>query len=388
MTKLLDEAAIRSYRDAGFHTPLRVLSGAEALAIRSALEAVEAEQGPVFTENRAHAGAAFQGSYRYKSHLLFKWLADVVRHPVILDAVEDLIGPDILCWTTHWFVKEAHSPQYVSWHQDSNYWGVETDDLVSVWLAVSASTVESGCVRLLPGSHGTPPMEHVDTWAENNMLTRGQTIEGAQRIAGRQSGARAGRGGAVRLSARPRLAPEPQRRPPHRHRPALHPAHRTPGQARMGFGHAGARHGYMRPFRAGAHSDAGLRSGCARYVSQERCGATRGVLPGRGGRGDGGVAHVSPRSAAGPTRPGLRPAVHAVPFLGARASCPLEQPRASGESSIAGLRPGRAGCPRSRQGVARTRLNRRDDGTPGTHPVRAGCRTSLDPAIRRSRWPG
>ena len=152
-------------------------SAGEARAIRRALEAVEAEHGPVFTENRARAGAAFQGSYRYKSHLLFKWLADVIRHPAILDAVEDLIGPDILCWTTHWFVKEPHSPQYVSWHQDSNYWGVETRDLVSVWLAVSASTVESGCVRLLPGSHRTPTMEHVDTWAENNMLTRGQTIE-------------------------------------------------------------------------------------------------------------------------------------------------------------------------------------------------------------------
>ena len=114
-----------------------------------------------------------------------------IRHPAILDAVEDLIGPDILCWTTHWFVKEAHSPQYVSWHQDSNYWGVETDDLVSVWLAVSASTVESGCVRLLPGSHRTPSMEHVDTWAEDNMLTRGQTIEEHRRIAGREPGARA-----------------------------------------------------------------------------------------------------------------------------------------------------------------------------------------------------
>lgn len=120
MTKLLDAAAIRSYRDAGFHTPLRVFSAGGAQSIRVALEAAEAEHGPVFTENCAQAGAAFQGSYRYKSHLLFKWLADIVRHPRILDAVEDLIGPDILCWTTHWFVKEAHSPQYVSWHQDSN----------------------------------------------------------------------------------------------------------------------------------------------------------------------------------------------------------------------------------------------------------------------------
>ena len=178
MGRLLDETAVRSYRDAGYHAPLRVFSAGEALAIRQALEAVEAERGPVFTENRARAGAAFEGSYRYKSHLLFKWLADVVRHRAILDAVEDLIGPDILCWTTHWFVKEPRSPQYVSWHQDSNYWGVETDDLVTVWLAVTASTVRSGCVRLLPGSHKAPPMEHVDTWAENNMLTRGQSIEG------------------------------------------------------------------------------------------------------------------------------------------------------------------------------------------------------------------
>ena len=178
MTKLLDDTAIGSYRNAGYCAPFRVLSAGEALDIRRALEAAEAEHGPVFTENRARAGAAFQGSCRYKSHLLFKWLADVVRHPRILDAVEDLIGPDILCWTTHWFVKEARSPQYVSWHQDSNYWGVETRDLVSVWLAVSSSTVESGCVRLLPGSHRTPPMAHVDTYAEHNMLTRGQTIEG------------------------------------------------------------------------------------------------------------------------------------------------------------------------------------------------------------------
>ena len=293
MGKLLDEAAIRSYRDAGFHTPLRVLSAGESLAIRSALEAVEAERGPVFTENRARAGAAFQGSYRYKSHLLFKWLADVIRHPAILDAVEDLIGPDILCWTTHWFVKEAHSPQYVSWHQDSNYWGVETDDLVSVWLAVSSSTVESGCVRLLPGSHKTPPMEHVDTWAENNMLTRGTDHRGRRRIAGRRPGARSRRGGALRLPARTRLAPEPQRRPPDRHRPALHPTDRAPGPARMGFGDPGAGHGSVRQLRAGARTGAGFRSGGGRDVPQERRGAARGVLPGRSGRRSGGVAHVS-----------------------------------------------------------------------------------------------
>ena len=70
------------------------------------------------------------------SLILFKWLADLVRAPHILDAVEDLIGPNILCWTTHWFIKEPRSPSYVSWHQDNNYWGLDTKDLVSVWICL------------------------------------------------------------------------------------------------------------------------------------------------------------------------------------------------------------------------------------------------------------
>ncbi len=178
MAKVLSDAAIAEYRETGAHSPVRVLEPDQAAALRAAIESHEAERGPIFTENRPRPGDPFQGSYRFKSHLLFKCLADVIRHPRILDMVEDLIGPDILCWTTHWFIKDARSPKYVSWHQDNNYWGVETDDLVSVWLALSPSTIESGCIRFLPGSHKQGSLEHVDTWAEDNMLTRGQTISG------------------------------------------------------------------------------------------------------------------------------------------------------------------------------------------------------------------
>ncbi|MCY4590424.1 MAG: phytanoyl-CoA dioxygenase family protein [Alphaproteobacteria bacterium] len=174
----LDQSAIERYRRTGALSPFRVFDEAEAARLRGALEAVEAERGPVFTENRPRPGDMIRGSYRFKSHLLFRWLAEVVRTPRILDLVEDLIGPDILCWTTHWFIKEAHSPQYVSWHQDSRYWGVESDRFVSVWLALSPATRASGCLRVLPGSHLKPPMEHEDTWSEHNMLTRGQSING------------------------------------------------------------------------------------------------------------------------------------------------------------------------------------------------------------------
>ena len=77
--------------------------------------------------------------------------------------VEDIIGPDILCWNTIIWIKEARSPSYVSWHQDLNYWGLDANDLVSAWLALSPATVESGCMRVLPGSHAEEALPHDDT---------------------------------------------------------------------------------------------------------------------------------------------------------------------------------------------------------------------------------
>ena len=146
-SKVLPQSSVEQYFRDGYVFPLSVLDAEEVAALRGRLEAFEAEQG-----------GALHPAQRSKTHLLFKWLDDFIRDPRVLDPIEDLIGPDILCWTTHWFIKEANSPQYVSWHQDSNYWGLDTDELVSVWLAVSESTVQSGCLRLLPGSH-FPPQE-------------------------------------------------------------------------------------------------------------------------------------------------------------------------------------------------------------------------------------
>jgi non-heme Fe2+,alpha-ketoglutarate-dependent halogenase len=176
MSQPLDAKAVEAYWREGFYSPLRVFSKEEARGLRDHVEAEERARGPIFREDRPRPGDPFRGSYRFKSHLIFKWLADAVRDPRLLDAIEPLVGPDIMIWTTHWFIKEANSPNYVSWHQDSNYWGVETDRLVTAWLALSPATTESGCIRLLPGSHKGPDFAHVDTWEADNMLTRGQTI--------------------------------------------------------------------------------------------------------------------------------------------------------------------------------------------------------------------
>ncbi len=165
MSKRLTADLIARYDQDGVIFPRRLLSAADAAGYRRQLEAFEA----------AHGGA-LKGAYRFKSHLLFKWLADLVRAPEVLDLVEDLIGPDILCWNTNWFIKEPRTPNFVSWHQDNNYWGLDTRKLVSVWIALSPATRASGCMRLIPGSHRGPTLPHVDTFHADNMLTRGQEI--------------------------------------------------------------------------------------------------------------------------------------------------------------------------------------------------------------------
>ncbi|MEE8361691.1 MAG: phytanoyl-CoA dioxygenase family protein [Gemmatimonadales bacterium] len=165
MPKLLSPEAEAQYERDGYYFPVRVLSAEEALSYRRGLEAYEAA-----------TGGPIQSNWRHKVHLLFTWANELVRHPKILDAVEDLIGPNIICWTTNFFIKEADNPGFVSWHQDSTYWGLEPPDVITAWLAVSDAPLESGAMKFLPGSHKWEQIEHVDTYDENNLLTRGQEI--------------------------------------------------------------------------------------------------------------------------------------------------------------------------------------------------------------------
>ena len=165
MPKTLTQAEIDAYRSRGFHAPVRVLSEAQAREYRRQLEAHEAK-----------AGGPLQGNWRVKTHLLFTWVDRLVHHPRILDAVEDVIGPDILCWTTNFFIKEPKSPGYVSWHQDAAYWGLDPEEVVTAWVALSHSNAESGCMRVIPGTHHESHIPHIDTFHEDNLLTRGQEI--------------------------------------------------------------------------------------------------------------------------------------------------------------------------------------------------------------------
>jgi non-haem Fe2+, alpha-ketoglutarate-dependent halogenase len=164
MGKSLSAAAIERYARDGYVFPISVLSPGDARQYREQLERAERD-----------LGGPLRGVYRIKPHLLFTWLADLVRHPSVLDAVEDVLGPDILCWNTSFFTKEARSPGFVSWHQDATYWGLSEPDVVTAWVAFTESTPANGNMRVIPGSHRAP-VPHVDTFHPDNLLSRGQEI--------------------------------------------------------------------------------------------------------------------------------------------------------------------------------------------------------------------
>jgi len=166
MSKILTQSQIDQFWRDGCIFPVRVMPEADALEIRRRLETFEAENG-----------GPLQGALRHKSHLLFKWLADLVRHHRIVDAIEDLYGENLLCWTTNFFIKEARNPAFVSWHQDSTYWGLDKPDVVTAWVALTPSNEANGAMEFIPGTHTTDQIPHRDTFDKHNLLTRGQEIE-------------------------------------------------------------------------------------------------------------------------------------------------------------------------------------------------------------------
>ena len=166
MGKVLNEKQIEQYHDEGFILPIRVMSEEEALKIKERVE--EAEKA--FPEE-------FNPENRNNLHLTFMVLDELAHNPIILDAVEDLIGPDFSLWSSVMFIKNPSTEQFVSWHQDATYMGMSSSDFLTPWIALTPSTEEMGCMAMIPGSHKQNILPHQDTFSENNILTRGQVIK-------------------------------------------------------------------------------------------------------------------------------------------------------------------------------------------------------------------
>ena len=152
----------KQFEENGYISPVPFMSEEEAIYHRARLEKIEDQIGSLH--------------YRSKAHTFMTSALELAILPSVLDLVEQMIGPNILLYNVTYIIKEPHAPSHVSWHQDLTYWGLSHDDQVSMWLALSPATQESGCMRMIPGSHKLGKVEHQTTADDTNVLLQGQTI--------------------------------------------------------------------------------------------------------------------------------------------------------------------------------------------------------------------
>lgn len=155
---------ITAYEQEGYVSPIPVFAAEEMADKRELLGRLEAR----------HAGR-IPPTHNVKPHLLAPWLWDLVHDPRIVDPVEDVLGPDILCWACGFFDKRTGELHHVPWHQDATYWGLTAPAALTAWVAFTPSNTSNACMRVMPRTHGAP-LAHVDTKDRFNMLPGRETV--------------------------------------------------------------------------------------------------------------------------------------------------------------------------------------------------------------------
>jgi len=170
MPKALTKEMVEGYHRNGFLFPFEVFTASEAGALSKRVEEME-----------DRIGAELQSRFRVKAHLPFPWLCDVVRNKRLLDAVEDIIGPNILCWGASFFSKKARDPRFISWHNDTFFYPYDPQETLSAWVSFNLSDHESGCLEYIPGSHNDPVPSHVFHPTPTNLASDGREVIGVDR---------------------------------------------------------------------------------------------------------------------------------------------------------------------------------------------------------------
>ena len=162
----LSSNQLKQYEDEGFVSPINIFSKEKAKDIRNEIELIEKK----FPEELEKSG-------RYNAHLISPLLDEVTHNSKILDAVQSLIGENILVCGTTLFIKNPNEKGFVSYHQDAKYIGLEPHNWVTAWVAITDSNEENGCMRMWSGSHKDDLKEHDQMFNKGNLLTRGQTVK-------------------------------------------------------------------------------------------------------------------------------------------------------------------------------------------------------------------
>ncbi len=165
----VEELTREAYERDGFAFPIDVMTGDEAHDLRRRIEALESGMNGLPRPMAQYL--------RMNTHIVMPLVHDMITHPQVVAAARTVLGSDMLCWGAELFIKEPHTDKVVSWHQDLTYWGIgHSDSEVTAWIALSPATPASGCMRFVAGSHKNAIIPHRDTYADNNLLSRGQEL--------------------------------------------------------------------------------------------------------------------------------------------------------------------------------------------------------------------
>ena len=166
MGHVLSDEQVGFFRRHGYLTPLRAIAETAAADCRRRLESYESETG----------APAFE-TLHIKPHLYFSWSWELTRSAAITGALRDLIGPDVLVLASRFWIKEPGDGAFVTWHQDTAYFGLEPPEMITLWIALTEAGPDNGGMRFLPGSHRGRARRHVETEDPRNLLSRGQRVE-------------------------------------------------------------------------------------------------------------------------------------------------------------------------------------------------------------------
>jgi len=160
------------YQEQGYYCPLPVLSLAQTKEFRECFD-------NFYESNKLRLQSlAPRDQYQVLSetHLSFPWVYRLAVHSQVLDAVEQILGPDLLIWGSRWFTKMPGDKTFITWHQDATYWNLHPPKVTTAWIALTYSGPHNGCMRVVPRSHTAGLLPQTETFAADNALSRGQEI--------------------------------------------------------------------------------------------------------------------------------------------------------------------------------------------------------------------
>jgi non-haem Fe2+, alpha-ketoglutarate-dependent halogenase len=165
---MLSARQVEQYRWDGFLFPLPALSASELQECASGLARFEHWLGLPLT--------AADKKWRSAAYVFLPWVDALVRHPRIVDAIECVIGADILVYTSTFFIKKPASPTFAAWHQDATYFGLDPHEHVTAWVALSKADSEAGCMEVVSSAGRPRQLRHGALGLEHSINGGGQAI--------------------------------------------------------------------------------------------------------------------------------------------------------------------------------------------------------------------